>query len=230
MYDKIIVISDHLNNYYSPLFVKKTIFQIPILVDMERFSGVFEQRDKDEKVITYIGFMGGDKDGLSNLIEALALVKEKGMSFKAQLVGSGPEEDLNRLKKKISDLKLSDTIVFLGSKTIKEIPSILLRSDLLVLSRPDNNQAKAGFPTKLGEYLASKKPVIITKTGEISKYLKDNESAYLVAAGDNESFAEKIICALNDPKAFEIGSNGYNVANTNFNYKVYKGTLNQLFN
>ena len=230
MYDKIIVISEHLNNYYSPLFVKKAIFQIPILVDMERFSGVFEQKDKDEKVITYIGFMGGDKDGLSNLIEALALVKEKGMSFKAQFVGSGPEEDLNRLKKKIRDLKLTNTIVFLGSKTIKEIPSILLRSDLLVLSRPDNNQAKAGFPTKLGEYLASKKPVIITKTGEISKYLIDNESAYLVEADDNESFAEKIIFALNDPNAFEIGSNGYKVANTNFNYKVYKGTLKQLFN
>ncbi len=230
MYDKIIVISDHLNNYYSPLFAKKPIFQIPILVDMERFNGTYEQNGKAERIITYIGFMGGNKDGLNNLIDALWIVKKKGIAFKAQLVGNGPENDLERLKQKIDDLNLDDMVFFLGSKSIKEIPAILLQSDLLVLSRPDNNQAKAGFPTKLGEYLASGKPVIITKTGEISKYLHDNKNAYLVEAGKNENFAEKIIFALNDPNAFQIGKNGYKVANMNFNYKVYKSTLNQIFN
>jgi glycosyltransferase involved in cell wall biosynthesis len=229
MYDRLIVISNYLKNFYSSLLPAKNIFQIPILVDMERFDGPCEKNNNFKKVITYVGFMGGNKDGLDNLIEALGKVKEKENSFKVQLVGNGPEKDIHRLKEQVLLLKLEDHISFLGSRSSSEIPKILSKSDLLVLARPDSNQAKAGFPTKLGEYLASKKPVVITKTGEICNFLEDNKSAYLVDADQPELFAEKIIFALNDVKAATIGLNGYTVATENFNYKLYNQLISKIF-
>lgn len=221
MYSEIIVISDHLNNFYSNIFPRKNIFQIPILVDMDRFNIYKKNKVNEKKIITYVGAMGGNKDGLEDLIEAMAIVKNKNKNVQLELIGSAPEKDILRLKNKVESLGLNDVISFLGSKKADEIPSILANSDLMVLARPDNNQAKAGFPTKLGEYLASGKPVVITKTGEISKYLTDNISAYLSEPGDINDFAGRMIIALKDKNAEKIGLNGLDIANRNFNYKLF---------
>jgi glycosyltransferase involved in cell wall biosynthesis len=220
MYSDLIVISDHLNSFYSRIFSKNRIFQIPILVDMDRFKNI-EKKNHEGKVITYIGFMGDNKDGIEDLIDAMALVKETNKNTHLNLVGSAPDEEMNRLKTKVKNLSLCDTISFLGKKTTEEIPSILFNSDLLVLARPDNKQSKAGFPTKLGEYLACANPVVITITGEIPKYLKNNESAYLSKPGNIGEFAQKIDYALSDENAKEIGKKGYDVANKSFNYQLY---------
>ncbi|HXR82760.1 MAG TPA: glycosyltransferase [Hanamia sp.] len=220
MYHDIIVISDYLNSYYSEIFPKKRIFQIPILVDMDRFKKT-ETKKNATKIITYVGYMIGNKDGLQNLIEAMALVVERNKNVKLQLVGSGPDKDMIQLRNKVKALNLCNFISFFGKKNSEEIPAILSQSDLLVLARPDNSQAKAGFPTKLGEYLASAKPVVITTTGEIPKYLKHKESAYLAKPGDIQDFAEKINYALSDKNSQVIGEKGYEIANDNFNYKLY---------
>jgi glycosyltransferase involved in cell wall biosynthesis len=220
MYHDIIVISDYLNSYYSEIFPKNRIFQIPILVDMDRFKKTGTKKNAT-KIITYVGYMIGNKDGLQNLIEAMALVVERNKNVKLQLVGSGPDKDMIQLRNKVKALNLCNIISFFGKKNSEEIPAILSQSDLLVLARPDNSQAKAGFPTKLGEYLASAKPVVITTTGEIPKYLKHNESAYLAKPGDIQDFAEKINYALSDKNSQAIGEKGYEIANNNFNYQLY---------
>jgi glycosyltransferase involved in cell wall biosynthesis len=220
MYDNLIVISDYLNSYYSKLFPENRIFQIPILVDMDRFKNI-EIKPHDGNIITYIGYMGGNKDGLENLIEAMSLVKKKKANTQLQLIGSAPDEDLAKLQNKVKELDLWETVTFTGKKDTEEIPAILVNSDLLVLARPNNSQAKAGFPTKLGEYLACAKPIVITTTGEIPKYLKDKESAYLSKPDDIIDFAEKIIFALSDENAEAIAKRGYEIANNNFNYKLF---------
>ncbi len=221
MYDRLIVISDYLNSFYSEIFPKNNIFQIPILVDMKRFSQKPKRKNPEKKLITYVGSMGGNKDGLENLIEAMAIIKEKTNNVVLQLIGTAPDKDFLRLKNKVIDLSLTDSIVFLGKKKVEEIPMLLGNSDILVLARPDNNQAKAGFPTKLGEYLASSKPVVITTTGEIPKYLKNNFSAYLAKPDDIQDFANQVIFALSDENSKNIGERGYEVANNYFNYEIY---------
>ena len=228
MYDQIIVISDYLFQYYSEIFPKEKIFQIPILVDMQRFKGFDQHTENETKIITYIGFMGGNKDGLENLIESIALVNQKCRNSRLELIGSASKEDLLRLKKKVEVLGLNSVVSFLGSKKADEIPYYLSKSDLLVLARPDNNQAKAGFSTKLGEYLASGKPVVITITGEISKYLKDNESAYLVEPDNVKKFADKIMWALKDRNSVNVGLQGMNVANQHFNYQLYGKKISEI--
>lgn len=228
MYDELIVISDYLFKYYSAIFPSNKIFKIPILVDMERFKNDKENVDNEKKIITYIGFMGGNKDGLENLIESMALVNQKCKKIQLKLIGSASKEDLLRLKNKVDVLGLNNVVSFIGSKKAEEIPYYLSKSDLLVLARPDNNQAKAGFSTKLGEYLASGKPVVITITGEISKYLKDKESAYLVEPDNIEKFADKIILALADINAAKIGLEGKKIANQYFNYKLYGEKISEI--
>lgn len=221
LFDDIIVISDYLLQFYSERFSLKHIYQIPILVDMERFtSKLFTGINKD-RIITYVGFMGGNKDGLLNLIDSMAIVKDHVPNSKLVLVGSAPNSEFNKLKNRVTELGLQNRIDFVGQLSMDKIPDYLCKADLLVLARPNNSQAQAGFPTKLGEYLASSKPVVITKTGEIPKYLEDCKTAYLTEPDDINDFARKVIFALNDKNSSQIGKNGFNVANENFNFKLY---------
>ncbi|HEY5124867.1 MAG TPA: glycosyltransferase [Ignavibacteria bacterium] len=224
-YDGIIVISNFLWEYYSKLYAVKRMFQIPILVDLNRFKVSQDKVHDSNMVITYIGFIGGKKDGLDDLIESIAIVSRSFSKLTLNLVGSGYKGDLESFIEKVNGLNLSEIIHILGNKDSSEIPIILANSDFLILTRPDNNQAKAGFPTKLGEYLASKKPVIITKTGEVTNYLEDNRSAYLVEPGNINGIAEKILFAINDKQAEKIGLEGFRIAEQYFDYKLYSNVL-----
>jgi glycosyltransferase involved in cell wall biosynthesis len=108
------------------------------------------------------------------------------------------------------------------------IPSIIGNADLLALPRPDSKQAQGGFPTKLGEYLATGKPVCATTVGELPDYLTDNESVFFAQPGSVESFAEAMRRALYDPEnAKRVGLNGKQVAQEEFNKDIQAKKLYQ---
>ena len=67
---------------------------------------------------------------------------------------------------------MKDSIVFTGIVSAADIPQILKNAAVLALDRPDSLQAQCGFPTKLGEYLLTENPVIVTKVGDIPLFLE----------------------------------------------------------
>jgi len=225
MYNNLIVISDNLREFYTDKFPQKFIYQIPIIVDMKRFKNKQVLNSNSPKLITYIGFMGDNKDGIETLIDAVFLLKKSFSNFLLQLIGTASESELSLLQNKVKLLGLEEKVLFLGKKNADEIPHFLSDSNILVLARPNNNQAKAGFPTKLGEYLAAGKPVVITKTGEIPKYLQHKVSAYLTEPDNAFDFAEKLLDALTDQNAEKIGQEGLKVAENNFDYSIYSAQL-----
>lgn len=108
------------------------------------------------------------------------------------------------------------------------IPSIIGNADLLALPRPDSKQAQGGFPTKLGEYLATGKPVCATKLGELPDYLKNNESIFFAQPGSVKSFADAMRWALSDTEnASRVGLNGKKVAQKEFNKDIQAKKLHQ---
>jgi glycosyltransferase involved in cell wall biosynthesis len=105
----------------------------------------------------------------------------------------------------------------------ENLPDMLGNAIMLVLARPESKQAEGGFPTKLGEYLATGKPVVVTGVGEIGDYLHDGENAYIAKPGDPRHFAEKMESVLNDyENALRIGARGQKLALTTFNY-IFQG-------
>jgi glycosyltransferase involved in cell wall biosynthesis len=95
-----------------------------------------------------------------------------------------------------------------------------------VLARPDSLQAQAGFPTKLGEYLATGRPVVVTRTGEIGSYLVDGKSAYLAEPGNVKDIARQIDAVLSNPDAARVvGEAGRKVSIECFDWRVHKDEL-----
>ena len=94
------------------------------------------------------------------------------------------------------------------------------------MSRPNNIQAKYGFPTKLGEYLATGRPVIVTAVGDIPFYLDDGVNAFIAEPNNIQSFADKLEeCFSNEDKAIKIGQKGQETAIKFFDYRVVTRVL-----
>lgn len=217
--DVLAVMTKHLEQYYQSYTSPKTKYiHLPMTVDLSRFSDVVLRDLPYEK--PYIAFTGTYtdlKDGVSILIKSFASIAEKYPTYKLYLAGFY-NPDMEKQVQLIKDLGLENRVKHIGILDKSVIPTFVKNASLLVLSRPDSRQAQGGFPTKLGEYLATGNPVCVTKVGEIQNYLEDNVSAFMADPGNVDSFADAMDRALRDiENAKRIGDNGRKVAEEHFN-------------
>ncbi|MBC8342374.1 MAG: glycosyltransferase family 4 protein, partial [Bacteroidetes bacterium] len=162
---------------------------LPMTVDLQRFEDEYATLEGFKKpYIAFIGIMDDKKDGVSILINAFAKVIKKFPEHSLYLVGHW-NYDTPKHQALIKKLSLESNVFWKKEFPRDQIPAILKNAELLVLPRPDSHQARGGFPTKLGEYLATGNPVCATSVGEIPDYLKDGESIYFAEPGSVDSFA-----------------------------------------
>jgi glycosyltransferase involved in cell wall biosynthesis len=110
---------------------------------------------------------------------------------------------------------------FVGLVPRADLPATLQRAGILILPRAADASSAAGLPNKLGEYLASGRPVVTTKVGDVPRYLKYGESAILVDPDDEASFAEHLVYLATHPaEAKAIGINGRLAAKEHFDTTV----------
>ena len=73
----------------------------------------------------------------------------------------------------------------------------------------NSKYANAGFPFKLGEMLATGKPVLATKVGDVNNFLENMVSAILVEPNSAEGIAKGLKFIIENPhQAMTIGLNG----------------------
>ncbi|MDY7394091.1 glycosyltransferase family 4 protein [Aureibaculum sp. 2210JD6-5] len=208
--------------YGEPLNHSAKLYHIPMTVDIDRFNKSKSISNNDNFVISYVGLMRNKKDGVDILIKAFAIVINKFPNVLLKLIGpKKPDQDYLKQVEFIKSEKLDDKVEYLGKVSREKIPDLLINSDCLVLARPDSIQAQFGFPTKLGEYLATGNPVVVTSVGEIPDYLQDNISAFIAKPGSVEDVASKILSILTDRENAKIvGERGFQIANEHFNAEI----------
>jgi glycosyltransferase involved in cell wall biosynthesis len=215
--------TDTLKNYYSefPGINPGIIFlKVPMTVDLDRFKTGQSECKLQKPYIAFCGSSSFYKDGVDILIKSFARISYEYRDLRLYIAAFW-EKDGPKMIKLIHDAKLEDKIIYLGTLDRNEIPSLLNNAKVLALPRPDSKQARGGFPTKLGEYLASGNAVCVTKVGEIPDYLVDNESAFLAEPGDINSFTNVLKRALsNEINSKRVGQNGRKVAEIHFNMDV----------
>ena len=226
-----IVMTHKLLTYYQDLADHCQFFLMPMTVEIERFNNI-GNCNPEEEYIAYCGNLGhNNKDGVDILINSFNEIHHKYPDIKLYIIGDTNKKDNSeyiKLKELVKSLDICDYVIFKGRVHRDKIPSLLYNAKILVLSRPDNLQAQGGFPTKLGEYLLTGKPVVVTDVGEIHYYLKDGVNAYIAKPGEISSFTNKLYEVLNDyDNALEIGLRGRDVALKNFDYRNYNNQLNE---
>lgn len=220
--DIFVIMTQTLISHYHKLTTNENalFFHFPMTVNMKRFDEKKETSKYKKPYIAFTGTHSNRKDGVDVLIKAFAKLSDSYPDYHLYLAGFY-HPDVIQQKEMIKKYQLQDRIIYLGVLDKEQIPELIQNADLLVLSRPDSHQAQGGFPTKLGEYLATGNPVCVTKVGEIPMYLQDNVSAFLSSPGNVDSFADSMERALsNIENARKVGQCGKEVANECFNAEV----------
>lgn len=217
-----------LDFYSSELSAESSSYLFPMVVDHKRFENI-PRNGENKSVIRYMGSFSNEKDGIDILIKAFAIIVNDHKNLTLELAG-GDHEDKPMQLRLIKELKLEDKIKYVGLIDRKEIPTYLSNALMLVLARPESKQAEGGFPTKLGEYLATGVPVCCTKVGEIPNYLEDDISVYFAKPGSEISFADTMRKVIENPElTSKVAKGGQSVAQNSFSAEVQTKKLVEFF-
>ena len=216
LFDGFIVISKYLEDYVRPKLRKNVwLLKVPIIVDVPRFADAADSVEPED-IIAYCGLDSAEQE---RIYEIFSKISEINSSWKLMIIGAMSQD----LKYKLIDKESkNERIIFCGNVNREDLPFTLAKAKILVLPRSSGMFSTAGFPTKLGEYLATGKPVIVTDTGDISEYLTNNQNSYLVPADNNVKFAETLQNVIsNYSEAKQIGLNGREIALSCFDAKLW---------
>lgn len=218
MCDGIFVITHALKGYYESCQVDShKIEVINMVVDSTRFNRI-NKNPNVEPYIAYCGNASNSKDGVDDLIKAFSMVAKQKDDVKLVIMGQAPAKESNN-EQLVHRLGLESKVVFTGIIPATEMPQKLKDAKILALARPQSLQNTYGFPTKLGEYLLTGNPVVITRVGDIPLFLKDKETALMSDCHDIQAFADNLMWALNNyEEAQIIGERGKRVAEEHFDY------------
>lgn len=220
--DGLFVITPSLKNYFVDEYKieKDKVHVVNMTVDPDRFNGV--QFGKPQNVISYCGIMGDKKDGISNLIRSFALFHKQHPLYKLCLMGGFEDDNArDKIPNLIKELGLSDYVLLKGLVPHNEIPQMLTDSKILVLARPLPKEKAYGFATKIGEYLMTQRPVVMTNVARVEDYLSNLYDVILATPESVEDFADKLCWVVdNYDKAEKIGKQGRITAMKVFNASI----------
>lgn len=233
LYDVIMPITTHIKDLYLDAGSNTPIFLNPIIVDTKQFTPLVNKLSYSMEVFLYSGNLVRDEEVVI-LLNEFATVYKKHPQIKLKVVGGGnrPKETkllLVKYKLLCHQLGIADSVEFTGRVAHDKVLEFYREVDALLLPRPFREYSQAGFPTKLGEYLATSKPVIAYSTGDIPLYLRDGISAYLVDNDKVGSFAKRMIEAIVDQNALNIGKNGALVARNSFSIEATAKRIGAFF-
>lgn len=215
------VISNALQNYFFDQGISMEKVHVSnMFVDADRFA--IRKEFNGEKYFAYCGVVSKYKDGVNDLLNAFALFHKHHSDYKLYIIGRFESLDIKKeLEAQTDSLSITERVVFTGQVSPNEMPCLLSNAEALVLARPDNLQSKYGFPTKLGEYLATGNPVIVTNVGEIGNFIENKRNGILVPPNAPEAFADGMLWVVEHPQeAAVIGKKGQELAKTAFSYKT----------
>lgn len=221
-----IAISKYLERYFKGKGYKTV--RIPVLMDIRNMS--YKKQTNPEKLTILYAGSPGKKDKLKEIIEGIASL-EKPIIDKIdfRLLGVNKKQLVDLCSVSIDAInKLGSSLIVLGRVPRDDVLENLEEADFTVLLRSQTQRyAKAGFPTKIVESLASGTPVICNITSDLRDYIHDGENGIIVEECTAEAFSIAVKRALN--LSYEQRKNMYGnarkCAEENFDYRLYSSSV-----
>jgi glycosyltransferase involved in cell wall biosynthesis len=215
----LIVFSQYIRNrYIEKKYPERNILVQPNLTDFDFWN------KGDNDICFNIGYSGTPykKDGIEDLLSAVGLLQKKNIEVTLLIVGDIVNENsiIPSLAEFCEKLGIRKSVTFTGLVPIEKVREWLNKCEVLAITRPNIVQAVAGFPTKIGEYFASRKTVLSTRIGDVVNYFNDMQEIVFAEPDNPQSIADKLEWIIdNQNESKKIAMNGYIRAKELLNYK-----------
>jgi glycosyltransferase involved in cell wall biosynthesis len=137
------------------------------------------------------------KKGFDVLIDACALLRQRGHGFRCEIIGEGPL--FEELRGRIHRQDLREHVNLAGPQTQSGIAARLSQATVFALPcRIDPDGAMDNLPTVIMEAMAARLPVVSTDVGGISEMVRDRETGLLVVQSDPAATADALSQLIGD--------------------------------
>jgi len=219
IYQKIdgrILMTTKLKEFYDTNIGPKPTLILSTVVDIDRFANVYKEK-QNKDYLCYMGNLELSKDNVDNIIIAFSMIENEYPDLYLFIYGAPNSESRLYLERLIKKLNLTNRVFLKGRVKYDQVPQILKNAKILVSSQPNTKRAEGGFPTKLGEYMITGVPILMTDVGEIAKYVKNGENGYIVPPDNPESYAKQLSFILkNYNTALQVANNAKQYIINNF--------------
>jgi len=159
----------------------------------------------DETILVYNGNIHEtNASEVRSLFLAAQALRRSGRSVKILKTGRNSLIDQRWIQEAIE----SGAVIDLGFLPRSELSAVLAAADILVQPGRSDNFNDYRFPSKLPEFFASGKPVILPRTN-VGQAVRDGAEALLLVYGNAIEIAQKIELLMDDPAlASRIGAAG----------------------
>ena len=127
---------------------------------------------------------------VSELIRAIASVRERVPDVRLEIAGSGPER--SNLENLVSDLGLTASVRFLGWRD--DLAAVMSRWSVFALFSSDE-----GLPVALLEAMAAGLPSVASSVGGVPEVVENGRTGWLVPPEDGNALASRLTELLLDP-------------------------------
>jgi glycosyltransferase involved in cell wall biosynthesis len=136
--------------------------------------------------------------GQAVLLEACRRLAERGIAFRCELVGDGP--DRAHLERQALRSGLAGRVRFAGACTREEVAARLREAQVAVVpSVPTRDGRREGIPVALLEAAASGRAVVASRLSGIPEAIEDGAQGLLVPPGDAQALADALAALAADP-------------------------------
>jgi glycosyltransferase involved in cell wall biosynthesis len=157
------------------------------------------------------------------LLQAMQLLKERGVPIHLNMTGSGEMTD--ELQAMIQSLRLSDMVSMVGKLAPKEIPAFLRKHHLMVM--PSRMES---FGVSALEAAAVGRAVIASDVGGIPEVVQQNKTGILVPPENPEALADAIQRLAENPTEMErMGKAGYEMVKAQYNWQRSLDIMSELY-
>ena len=171
-----------------------------------------------------------EKKGFVHLLHACRQLADRGMPFRCEIIGEGPQRaDLERA---VQDLGLEQHVAFLGAQTHEEVIDAYRRAWLFVLPCVVGDDGdRDGIPNVILEAMAMGLPVVSTRHSGIPEVVEHEVTGLLVPPADATGLAEALAQVLEDRHAADrMGAQGRTVVIDRFDVEHNVRVLWDRFN
>ena len=171
--------------------------------------------EADDVIVLYAGRFSKEK-GIKNILNAAKKIETANPKIKFVFVGKGELEN----KIKIFD---SQNLYYRGYYDFTDMGKVLRSCNIFVYPGWLSKYRSKQFNYSVIEAQASGKPVIISNSGNLNRFVNDGVNGSIIKEGDEQSLTEKILLWCDklqiDSEINEISASRFSGRNIALNYK-----------